>query len=166
MDYMKDAGREVRLAEVMRGCADATRLRILNLLGRGGEVCVCHMVDVLGESQPKVSRHLGYLRGVGLVEDRKDGLWVHYRLKESLEEGIVEVLAALREACRESVEADMARLEAVRREQPIVRLTARGAMPVEDAASAPFRGPAVLRESEPARLRESAAQGDLEIELL
>jgi ArsR family transcriptional regulator len=148
----REMGREARLAEVMRGCADGTRLRILNLLGRGGEVCVCHLVGVLGESQPKVSRHLGYLRGVGLVEDRKDGLWVHYGLAGSLEEGVVEVLAALREACREGVEADMARLEAVRRKQPILRLTARGAAPVEDATSA--------------SRHEPAARRDLEIELL
>lgn len=148
---MRDTGREVQLAEVMRGCADGTRLRILNLLGGGGEVCVCHMVDVLGESQPKVSRHLAYLRGVGLVEDRKDGLWVHYRLAESLEDGIVKVLEVLRGACREGVEADLARLEDVRREQPIVRLTARGSTPVEDVRSA---------------RHDPALQRDLEVELL
>ena len=62
-----------------RAFSDATRLRILNLL-RGGEVCVCDLVEALGVSQPKVSRHLAYLRKAGLVRARKDGLWSHYSL--------------------------------------------------------------------------------------
>lgn len=59
--------------------ADKTRLRILNLL-RGGEVCVCFLVDILGESQPKISRHLASLRSAGIVEARRDGKWIHYRI--------------------------------------------------------------------------------------
>ena len=59
--------------------ADPTRLRILNLLSVG-EVCVCDLTRVLGMSQPKVSRHLAVLREAGLVNDRKDGRWVHYSL--------------------------------------------------------------------------------------
>jgi len=62
-----------------RAFSDRTRLRILNLL-RTGETCVCDLVAVLGLSQPKVSRHLAYLRRAGLVVARKDGLWMHYRL--------------------------------------------------------------------------------------
>jgi len=54
-------------------------LRILNLL-QSGEVCVCHIVAVLGCPQPTVSRHLAYLRKVGLVVARKEGQWMHYRL--------------------------------------------------------------------------------------
>jgi ArsR family transcriptional regulator len=64
---------------MFRAFSDRTRLRLLNLL-RGGETCVCDLVDVLGVSQPKVSRHLAYLRKAGLVVARKDGLWIHYRL--------------------------------------------------------------------------------------
>jgi len=59
--------------------ADPTRLRILNLLA-AGEVCVCDLCDVLGESQPKVSRHLAILRRSGLVEVRREGRWCHYAL--------------------------------------------------------------------------------------
>lgn len=59
--------------------ADRTRLRLLNLIA-GGEVCVCFFVEVLGEPQPKISRHLGVLRNAGLVIARRDGKWMHYRL--------------------------------------------------------------------------------------
>ena len=64
---------------VFRALADATRLRILGLL-LAGEVCVCHIHESLGIPQPKASRHLAYLRHAGLVETRRDGLWVYYRL--------------------------------------------------------------------------------------
>ncbi len=64
---------------MFRAFSDHTRLRILNLLS-AGEVCVCDLVTVLGMSQPKVSRHLAYLRRAGLVKARREGLWMHYRL--------------------------------------------------------------------------------------
>lgn len=59
--------------------ADETRLRILNLLSEG-ELCVCDLIRVLKEPQSKISRHLAYLRRARLVESRKKGLWMHYRL--------------------------------------------------------------------------------------
>ena len=59
--------------------ADKTRLRLLNLL-REDEICVCFFTEVLGESQPKISRHLAYLRNAGIVEARRDGKWMHYRI--------------------------------------------------------------------------------------
>lgn len=59
--------------------ADKTRLRLLNLM-RKNEVCVCFFTEVLGDSQPKISRHLAYLRNAGLVEARRDGKWMHYRI--------------------------------------------------------------------------------------
>lgn len=59
--------------------SDRTRLRILNLMG-DDEVCVCFFVEVLEEGQPKVSRHLAYLRRAGIVAARRDGKWMHYRI--------------------------------------------------------------------------------------
>lgn len=59
--------------------ADKTRLRLLNLM-RDDEVCVCFFTEVLNESQPKISRHLAYLRKSGLVSSRREGKWVHYRI--------------------------------------------------------------------------------------
>lgn len=61
--------------------ADRTRLRVLNLMGED-EVCVCFFVEVLETNQPKISRHLAYLRRAGLVATRKEGLWMHYRISE------------------------------------------------------------------------------------
>jgi ArsR family transcriptional regulator, arsenate/arsenite/antimonite-responsive transcriptional repressor len=67
------------LETTFKALADATRLRILGLL-LTGEVCVCHIHESLRIPQPKASRHLAYLRKAGLVEARREGLWMHYRL--------------------------------------------------------------------------------------
>jgi len=67
---------------VFRAFSDRTRLRILSLL-RDGELCVGDLVDVLKLPQPKVSRHLAYLRKAGLVSTRESGLWIFYRLAPS-----------------------------------------------------------------------------------
>ena len=64
---------------MFRAFSDRTRLRILHLLS-GGELCVCDLTAVIDAPQPKVSRHLAYLRKAQLVMVRKDGLWSHYRL--------------------------------------------------------------------------------------
>ena len=64
---------------MFRAFSDRTRLRILHLL-RDGEVCVCDLVDTIGAPQPKISRHLAYLRKAGLVQARKEGLWSYYTL--------------------------------------------------------------------------------------
>lgn len=77
--------------ELFRALADETRLRILHLIG-DQEVCVCYFVETLDVTQPKISRHLAYLRRTGLVETRRDGKWIHYRLatlKDSKAERIV-----------------------------------------------------------------------------
>ena len=71
--------RLVSLENTFKALADRTRLRIIGLL-RAGEICVCDIYESLALPQPTVSRHLAYLRKTGLVETRRDGLWVHYRL--------------------------------------------------------------------------------------
>lgn len=78
--------------------ADRTRLRLLNLM-RDGEVCVCFFAETLGTNNPKVSRHLSYLKRAKLVTGRRDGKWMHYRIKEPkskkaavIFEGIMEML--------------------------------------------------------------------------
>lgn len=83
----------VQVETLFKALADSTRLRILGLL-LTGEVCVCHIHESLGVSQPKASRHLAYLRRAGLVDTRRDGLWIHYRLSEQSDP----VLGAIREA--------------------------------------------------------------------
>jgi ArsR family transcriptional regulator len=67
-------------ADLFRAFADPTRLRILNLLTVGKELCVCDLCAALDETQPKVSRHLATLRRAGLVDVRRDGRWKHYAL--------------------------------------------------------------------------------------
>ena len=64
---------------LFQALSDRTRLRILNLMTEG-ELCVCYFVEVLKESQPKISRHLAYLRRAGVVAGRLEGKWIHYRL--------------------------------------------------------------------------------------
>lgn len=94
--------------------SDPTRIRLLNLL-TDGEVCVCHLVDVLGTNQPKVSRHLAYLRRAGLVTARRQGTWMHYRMVEPPEPLAREVLQDLRGwlVAREDMREDRQRLRRV-----------------------------------------------------
>ena len=66
---------------LFRALADRTRLRLLNLM-MDTEICVCFFVEVLGTNQPKISRHLAYLRRAGVVSARRDGKWMHYRIAE------------------------------------------------------------------------------------
>jgi ArsR family transcriptional regulator len=65
--------------KLFRVLADRTRLRLLNLMN-GQEICVCYLVEVLRTSQPKISRHLAYLRNSGIVTARREGRWMHYRI--------------------------------------------------------------------------------------
>ena len=73
------AKKEGLMELLFKALADRTRLRLLNLMGEG-EVCVCFFVEVLGTNQPKISRHLAYLRRAGVVAARREGKWMHYRV--------------------------------------------------------------------------------------
>jgi ArsR family transcriptional regulator len=79
---------------LLKALADVNRLRILALLG-DAEVCVCHIHESLRLPQPTVSRHLAYLRRAGLVDTRRDGLWVHYRMAQPADESIRAALNAV-----------------------------------------------------------------------
>lgn len=74
-----------------RALADRTRLRLLNLMGKD-EVCVCFFVEILKTNQPKISRHLAYLRRAGIVGARREGPWMHYRITEPSDRDAVRVL--------------------------------------------------------------------------
>ena len=73
--------------------ADKTRLRLLNLM-RDGEVCVCFFAGTLATNNPKISRHLSYLKRAGLVEGRRDGKWMHYRIRRPADPLAADVLDA------------------------------------------------------------------------
>ena len=94
--------------------ADKTRLRILNLMGED-EISVGYLVEVLGESQPKISRHLAYLRNAGLVSVRRDGKWMHYRIKEAENSLAAEVIDDLLNwaGTQEQMLAERERLEEI-----------------------------------------------------
>lgn len=76
---MKRLSKSVDLARLFAALADSTRLRLLNLM-HGREVCVCYFVEILKQSQPKISRHLAYLRNAGIVSVRREGKWMHYSI--------------------------------------------------------------------------------------
>ena len=88
------------LEDVFKALADKTRLRILALLGND-EVCVCHMHNSLKLPQPTVSRHLAYLRKSGLVEARRDGVWMHYQLSRSLSPAVHRIVEAAVDALQQ-----------------------------------------------------------------
>ncbi len=67
------------LEQLFQALGDRTRIRLLNLMS-DGEVCVCFFVEVLAQPQPKISRHLAYLRSAGLVGTRREAKWMHYRI--------------------------------------------------------------------------------------
>jgi len=85
------------LVTLFNALADRTRLRLLNLLS-GGELCVCYFVELLDEAQPKISRHLAYLRRAGIVAARRDGKWMHYRIVTPADAAQARVLESAMEA--------------------------------------------------------------------
>lgn len=88
-------GKTVSLENVLRALADRTRLRLLNLMG-DGEICVCYFVEALQVHQPKISRHLAYLRRAGVVAARREGLWMHYRVVVPSESHAARILQEVR----------------------------------------------------------------------
>ncbi len=125
------------LAGLFRALGDPTRLRILGLL-LTGEVCVCHLHETLKISQPKASRHLAYLRRTGLVETRRDGLWIHYRLAEFSD--------PLRKAIGQAVTHALTHVERV--QQDAVRLQKKTGccLPVTTSPTMPCCAPASVAE--------------------
>src|SRR5262245_25832018 len=87
------------LSLLFRALADRTRLRLLNLIG-DGELCVCFCVEILGTHQPKISRHLAYLRRAGIVSARRQGKWMHYRLAQPADPAAQKILDEVRQWLR------------------------------------------------------------------
>jgi ArsR family transcriptional regulator len=101
-------------SRLFKALGDDTRLRIVALLSHG-ELCVCHLEGALGLSQPNVSRHLAILRSAGVVEDRRQGTWVHYRLLKQEDDDRERLLRALVRSFgnRDVLRRDVARLVSV-----------------------------------------------------
>ncbi len=83
--------------------ADRTRLRLINLIGND-EVCVCFFVEVFQTNQPKISRHLAYLRKAGIVTARREGKWMHYRITEPADARAAGVFSEVRAWLKEDRE--------------------------------------------------------------
>lgn len=96
---------------VFKCLADDNRLRMMLLIAREGELCVCELTCALDESQPKVSRHLAQLRTCGLLEDRRQGQWVYYRLHPELPEWVYAILQTTLEANRDWLGGNAQRLD-------------------------------------------------------
>src|SRR5208283_552621 len=90
---------------------EATRLRLLNLMG-DQELCVCYFVEILKQAQPKISRHLAYLRRAGIVEARREGKWMHYRIAPPSDAGAAQLLRQTLAWLKQdhAMQADRARL--------------------------------------------------------
>jgi ArsR family transcriptional regulator, arsenate/arsenite/antimonite-responsive transcriptional repressor len=80
--YMQVQGAMTGTANIFKALGDETRLKILSLLLRKGELCVCRFEQHLGIGQSKASRHLRYLANCGLVQARRDAVWMHYRIHD------------------------------------------------------------------------------------
>jgi DNA-binding transcriptional ArsR family regulator len=86
-------------AGLLRALAHPTRLRILEILSLSGECCVCHLTAILRQRQPYVSQHLMVLRSHGLVEDRRDGVMVYYRLSDQRIRELIDLTRELLRSC-------------------------------------------------------------------
>lgn len=97
--------------QFFQALGDNTRLRLLNLMGNQ-EICVCYLVEVLGQPQSKISRHLAYLRRAGIVDARREGKWMHYRIVMPPSAGAAQVLQHTIDWLKEEreMQADRARL--------------------------------------------------------
>jgi ArsR family transcriptional regulator len=99
------------LALLFAALSDRTRLRLLNLMS-GREVCVCYFVEILAQSQPKISRHLAYLRRAQVVAARREGKWMHYRIVVPPSPGAAAILRQTLAVLRKdkAMQADLNRL--------------------------------------------------------
>jgi ArsR family transcriptional regulator, arsenate/arsenite/antimonite-responsive transcriptional repressor len=108
---VKAKDKSFNVERFFQALGDVTRLRLLNLMG-DQEICVCYFVEILGQPQPKISRHLAYLRRAGIVAARREGKWMHYRMVMPPNMGAARVLQQTLAWLSEerTMQADRARL--------------------------------------------------------
>src|SRR5262245_61931313 len=130
-EYMLKPLREMEA--IFKALADTTRLRILGLL-LTGEVCVCHIHESLKVPQSKASRHLAYLRRSGLVETRREGLWIYYRMAHQSDPGL--------QTISQTVAHGLAHMDVVRRDADRLARTNGCCLPVPGEATLACCSPA------------------------
>jgi ArsR family transcriptional regulator len=108
------ATKEYSIPLLFKALGDRTRLRLINLIGED-EVCVCFFVEVLKLNQPKISRHLAYLRRAGVVSARREGKWMHYRLVEPPDSHAANIFREVRAGLANdpAMKSDRTRLEKI-----------------------------------------------------
>ena len=108
---MRRTAKPLDMVKVFAALADPTRLRLLNLMN-GREVCVCYFVEILKQGQPKISRHLAYLRRAEIVETRREGKWMHYRIERPADLRAASILDATIKTfeTNRNMQIDLARL--------------------------------------------------------
>jgi ArsR family transcriptional regulator len=121
------------MVKLFAALADPTRLRLLNLMN-GREVCVCYFVEILKQGQPKISRHLAYLRRAGIVETRREGKWMHYRIERPADARAASILDAALKSLEtdRSMQADLTRLEKACCDPQRFVMLQGAPMPIED----------------------------------
>jgi len=104
-----------QLTDYYKAMSDETRIRIVNLLLHAEELCVCDLEETLDLSQPKISRHLAYLREMGLVKDRKDSLWVYYEMNNQLSPEISDQLSTFKQTVKfnDRLKSDLLKLKSL-----------------------------------------------------
>lgn len=123
-DMRTGRSQTVSLDRFFRALADPTRLRLINLIA-GQELCVCYLVLVIDAPQPKISRHLAYLRQAGIVAARREGKWMHYRLTTPLDSHAAAILKTTIDSLKRDKEMrrDLQRLgQACRGPESLVQL--------------------------------------------
>ena len=98
---------------LLKSLVDETRRRCVVLLTREAELCVCELVGALEQIQPKISRHLAVLRKDKVLQERKAGLWVHYRLHPDLPDWAITLIQAMVQGVGEAHRGDWDRLQAM-----------------------------------------------------
>lgn len=86
---------DMRIDDLLSALAEPTRLRALQIVWDGEEHCVCELMDRLGATQSRMSRHMQRLKLVGLLTDRRDAQWVRYRRRADLSKSWVAVIEAV-----------------------------------------------------------------------
>lgn len=115
-EYSDRLGFMDRIAQIYKALSEDIRLRIVMLLTHG-ELCVCDLMEIFGETQSKISRHLAYLKHSGFVKSRRSGTWMHYSLKEPLDSLIEEQIAFMKERYSELpiIQEDKKKMEEVKK---------------------------------------------------
>src|ERR1700752_4163738 len=108
---MKMAKKNYNIEVLFKALADQTRLRLISLIG-DSEVCVCFLVAILKTTQPKISRHLAYLRRAQIVSARREGKWMHYRLADPPDDHAARIFREVRSSLSEhpDLQRDRAKL--------------------------------------------------------